>query len=61
MLIGLMGRTTVLETHENGGSVLLGDECGRLTAIGWEFDTPDSVRVSKIDIGTVRDTCQPPS
>lgn len=44
---------TVLESHGTGGSVLLGDECGRLTAIGWEFDQGDQVTVSKVDIGVV--------
>jgi DNA damage-binding protein 1 len=43
----------VIENHTSGGSILLGDECGRLTAIGWEFDGAESVRVGKIDLGAV--------
>lgn len=43
----------MLETHASGGSVVLGDERGRLTAIGWEFDSGDTVRVGKVDIGIV--------
>lgn len=57
-------RSTVLQSHEYGASVLLGDECGRLTAIAWEFDrgqgileTPPglngAVRVTKVDMGVV--------
>lgn len=44
---------TVLESHPSGGSVVLGDERGRLTAIGWEFDSGDAVRVGKVDLGIV--------
>lgn len=45
-------RSTLIENHTTGGSVLLGDECGRLTAIGWEFDG-DNVTVGKIDLNAV--------
>jgi DNA damage-binding protein 1 len=57
-------RSAVLQSHEYGASVLIGDECGRLTAIAWEFDrgqgileTPPglngAVRVAKVDMGVV--------
>lgn len=57
-------RSIVLQSHEYGASVLIGDECGRLTAIAWEFDrgqgifeTPPglngAVRVTKVDMGVV--------
>jgi DNA damage-binding protein 1 len=38
--------------------VVLGDERGRLTAIGWEFDGSDSVRVGKVDLGIVSGRCE---
>jgi len=54
-----------MESHSNGASVIMGDENGRLTVIGWEFeggqgilDNPagqnGSVRVRKVQAGTVR-------
>lgn len=53
---------TVLSSSQSGACVLLGDEAGRLTAVGWEFDRTaseggarhGSVRVSKVDLGSVR-------
>ncbi|ORX37687.1 CPSF A subunit region-domain-containing protein [Kockovaella imperatae] len=33
---GTVLSATVLETHASGASVLIGDECGRLTCISWE-------------------------
>ncbi|BEJ16509.1 hypothetical protein CspHIS471_0511140 [Cutaneotrichosporon sp. HIS471] len=48
---GTVLATTVLQANERGASVVLGDERGRLTAIGWEFDGSDSVRVGKVDLG----------
>ena len=51
----------MLESHASGASVLLSDENGRLTAIGWELDGSQngdqnaSVRVKKINMGKVRD------
>lgn len=50
---GTVLSATVLDTHATGGSVVLGDERGRLTAIGWEFDSGDTVRVGKVDLGIV--------
>lgn len=58
-------RATVLYSHSNGGSVLLGDETGRLTAIGWDLvrademiQQPDGshgvIDVRKVDLGVVR-------
>lgn len=56
-------RATVLESHPNGASVLLGDESGRLTAIAWDFEKDHgilsgnlsgSVHVQTVDLGTVR-------
>ncbi|WRT69742.1 uncharacterized protein IL334_006733 [Kwoniella shivajii] len=35
---GTILAATVLEAHSSGASALIGDECGRLTAIGWEFE-----------------------
>lgn len=62
---------TVLHSHNNGGSVLLGDETGRLTAIGWDFERADSmidqpdgtngtINVRKVDLGVVSNCpCRP--
>ena len=53
---------TVLESHSTGASVLIGDECGRLTALGWEFDRAQgaltggrsgSVEIYKANLGIV--------
>jgi len=55
---------TVTQSHSDGASVLLGDECGRLTAIGWQFEQSEiaggpsyfsrgTVRVRKVDMGSV--------
>ena len=55
---------TLLESHSSGARVLLGDDNGRLTAIGWEFEASKgslespsgqngSVRVRKSHVGTV--------
>lgn len=54
---------TVLSAHESGGSVVIGDECGHLTAYGWEIEQTSyqrgTVNVSKVDLGTVsRDSWQ---
>lgn len=44
----------MLNTQDKkGGSVLLGDESGRLTAVGWDFEDTDSVRVGKVNLGSV--------
>lgn len=54
----------MLESHASGASVILGDENGRLTAIGWEFEGGQgildntagqngTVRVRKAHVGTV--------
>ncbi|GMK54981.1 hypothetical protein CspeluHIS016_0200370 [Cutaneotrichosporon spelunceum] len=48
---GTVLATTVLETHGRGASVVLGDERGRLTALGWEFDGTYDVRVGRVDLG----------
>lgn len=45
--------TTLIDQHTTGGSVLMGDECGRLTAIGWEFEGMEKVQVGLIDMGVV--------
>ncbi|KAL1411075.1 hypothetical protein Q8F55_002024 [Vanrija albida] len=51
---GTVLAATVLDTRDKkGGSVLLGDESGRLTAVGWDFEDADNVRVSKVDLGSV--------
>lgn len=52
-LIRTNGSTTLIDQHTTGGSVLLGDECGRLTAVGWEFEDMEKVRVGMIDMGVV--------
>ncbi|WWD20338.1 hypothetical protein CI109_104814 [Kwoniella shandongensis] len=60
---GIVLAASVLEVHSTGASVLIGDECGRLTAIGWEFDRNQgilestngqngTVRLRKVDLGT---------
>ncbi|KAK8849708.1 hypothetical protein IAR55_005043 [Kwoniella newhampshirensis] len=59
---GIVLAASVLESHSTGASVLIGDECGRLTAIGWEFERNQgildgtngqfgTVRVRKVDLG----------
>ncbi|WWC92848.1 uncharacterized protein L201_007809 [Kwoniella dendrophila CBS 6074] len=58
----------ILEAHATGASAMIGDECGRLTAIGWEFEKNQGilegatgqngvVRVRKVEMGQV----SPPS
>lgn len=42
----------MLDNHTTGASVLIGDECGRLKAVGWEFEG-ENVRVGMIDMGVV--------
>lgn len=46
----------MLDNHGSGGSVVIGDECGRLTTIGWEFDGSDTVHVGLVDLGAVGTT-----
>ncbi|CAK9784030.1 hypothetical protein CC85DRAFT_281947 [Cutaneotrichosporon oleaginosum] len=48
---GTVLAATVFEGNERRATIVLGDERGRLTAVGWEFDGSDSVRVSKVDMG----------
>ncbi|KAK4684331.1 hypothetical protein P7C73_g5851, partial [Tremellales sp. Uapishka_1] len=53
---GTVLAATVIESHASGASVLIGDECGRLTAVGWEFAPSSgiasgSVRVKKVSMG----------
>lgn len=50
---GLTRSSTLIESHGTGGSVLLGDEVGRLTAVGWEFEGTEAVQVGKTDLGVV--------
>ena len=49
-------RSTTLETHSTGASMLMSDESGALTAIGWEFEGK-KVQVTVMDLGTV--SCRP--
>ncbi|WVF68077.1 hypothetical protein IAT40_002840 [Kwoniella sp. CBS 6097] len=59
---GTVLAATVLESHATGASALIGDECGRLTALGWEFEKYQgilegatgqngTVRVKKVEMG----------
>ncbi|WVQ95773.1 hypothetical protein IAU59_002872 [Kwoniella sp. CBS 9459] len=59
---GTILAATVLEAHSTGASALIGDECGRLTALGWEFEKNQgileaatgqngTVRVKKVEMG----------
>ncbi|WVQ78968.1 hypothetical protein IAT38_001060 [Cryptococcus sp. DSM 104549] len=60
---GTVLAAAVLESHATGASALIGDECGRLIALGWEFERGQgggqlgTVRVSKVDMGVA----SPPS
>ena len=51
--------SSVLESHGAGGSVIIGDESGRLIAFGWEMEgsggmsQQGNVRLSKMDLGIV--------
>lgn len=49
---------TLLDAKDNGASVVIGDECGNLTAYGWQVDSSSPsawqrarVEVSKVDLG----------
>jgi hypothetical protein len=53
---------TLMESHATGASVLLGDDSGRMTALGWEFERGQfgenttvngNVKVRKVDLGIV--------
>ena len=55
---------SVIEQHESGAHALIGDECGRLTCLTWDFDREQnspgsshrgSVAVRKVDMGVVSD------
>ncbi|WVW86882.1 hypothetical protein I302_108937 [Kwoniella bestiolae CBS 10118] len=65
---GTVLAASVLEAHGTGASAIIGDECGRLTAIGWEFEKNQgilegatgqngTVKVRKVEMGTA----SPPS
>ncbi|OCF61827.1 hypothetical protein L486_01489 [Kwoniella mangroviensis CBS 10435] len=65
---GTVLAASILEAHSTGASAIIGDECGRLTAIGWEFEKNQgilegatgqngTVRVRKVEVGTA----SPPS
>lgn len=51
--------STLIEARGTGGSFIIGDECGRLTAIGWEFHGdstnagPGTVQIQRQDMGSV--------
>ncbi|WWC95424.1 hypothetical protein V866_002287 [Kwoniella sp. B9012] len=65
---GTVLASSILEAHSTGASAIIGDECGRLTAIGWNFEKNQgilegatgqngTVRVRKVEMGTA----SPPS
>ncbi|OCF33570.1 hypothetical protein I316_04642 [Kwoniella heveanensis BCC8398] len=59
---GTVLAATLLDSRATGASALIGDECGRLTALGWEFEKNQgilegatgqhgTVRVKKVEMG----------
>lgn len=54
---GTVLAATVLRSDPTGASILLGDDCGRLTAIGWEFSQGEildaTTHIQKINLGLV--------
>nr|XP_018260261.1 uncharacterized protein I303_07178 [Kwoniella dejecticola CBS 10117]OBR82419.1 hypothetical protein I303_07178 [Kwoniella dejecticola CBS 10117] len=65
---GTILAASILDSNSKGASAIIGDECGRLTAIGWEFERNQgilegatgqngTVRVKKVEMGVA----SPPS
>jgi DNA damage-binding protein 1 len=58
---GTVLAASVIESRQNGASVIMGDDSGQLTGITWDFGRDsgaDSVHVKKIDLGIVgQPTC----
>ncbi|KAL7425176.1 hypothetical protein Q5752_000864 [Cryptotrichosporon argae] len=50
---GTILATTVIDSHAAGATVLLSDDSGRLTALGWHFsdEATGNVRVRKLELG----------
>jgi DNA damage-binding protein 1 len=59
---GTVLAASVIESRQNGASVIMGDDSGRLTGITWDFTHETgahSVQVKKVDMGIVSDSTYP--